>query len=101
MIEVKARRDDDCLHVQLAGDVDMAATFEIEPKVDRLLAEEDVRRLSFDLGAVDFIDSAGLGTLLSIRERADSLGIDTAVVEASEPVRRILAATGTGDTFSG
>jgi anti-anti-sigma factor len=101
MIELTSRRDDDCLHVQLAGDVDMQATFAVEPEVERLLGESDVSRLSLDLGAVEFIDSAGLGTLLSIRERAESLGIDTAVVEASEPVKRILASTGTGDALSG
>jgi anti-anti-sigma factor len=99
MIELTSRRDDDCLHVQLAGDVDMAATFALEPEVERLLGEGDVRRLALDLGGVRFIDSAGLGTLLSLRERADRMGIDTAVVEASEPVRRILAVSGTDDAF--
>jgi anti-sigma B factor antagonist len=99
--ELTSRRDDDRVHVELAGDVDMSASFTLEPEVERLLAEDDVRRLTLDLGDVRFIDSAGLGTLLSLRERAAGLGIATELVDVSEPVKRVLDATGTGDAFSG
>jgi anti-anti-sigma regulatory factor len=67
------RVDGACVEVALAGDLDMAATFNLEPEVDRILAQKQVRRLVLDLAGVRFIDSAGVGALLSIRERTEQL----------------------------
>jgi len=89
-----SRSNEDSLELVLAGDLDMAATFRIEPEVDRLLAGHAVRRLVLDVADVGFIDSAGLGALLAIRERTKSLGIDMALVNVSDPVRRILDLSG-------
>jgi anti-sigma B factor antagonist len=99
--ELTSRRDEERLRVKLAGEVDMAASLVLEPQVERLLDADDVRRLELDLGDVRFIDSAGVGTLLALRERANRLGIETELVDASPPVRRILDITGTGGAFSG
>jgi anti-anti-sigma factor len=93
------QRAGDCLHVLLAGDLDMPATFKIEPELDRLLAGNDVRRLLVDLADVRFVDSAGLGALLSIRERTNGLGIEMSLVNVSDPVRRLLDFTGTAAVF--
>jgi anti-anti-sigma factor len=92
---LRARRAEDSLELALAGDLDMAATFRVEPELDRLIAEEDVRRLVLDVGEVEFIDSAGLGALLSIRERTQQLGIEMRLVNVPHPVRRILDLSGT------
>jgi anti-sigma B factor antagonist len=80
----------------LAGELDMAATFKLEPELDRLLSGREVRRLVLDVANVRFIDSAGLGALLSIRERTKQLGINMTLVNVSDPVRRILDLSGTG-----
>ena len=92
---LRTRRDDDSLEFALAGDLDMAATFKVEPELDRLISQEDVRRVVLDVGDVEFIDSAGLGTLLSIRERTRQLGIEMHLVNVSHPVQRILDLSGT------
>jgi anti-sigma B factor antagonist len=91
-----AQRDDASLEVMVAGDLDMVATFRIEPEVERLLAQRGVRRLILNLADVRFIDSAGIGALLSIRERADRLGVEMTLVNVPDPVQRVLDLTGTG-----
>ena len=48
-----------------------------------------------DVADVGFIDSAGLGALLSIREQTKLLGIEMTLVNVSDPVRRILDLSGT------
>jgi anti-anti-sigma factor len=83
--------------VVLAGDLDMAATFKLEPELDRVLDAGEVQHVVFDLGDVPFVDSAGLGTLLSIRERAQERGIDMSIVNPSDAVRRILDVTARQD----
>jgi anti-anti-sigma factor len=87
---------DASLEVVLAGELDMAASFAFESAVDRLLAARDVRELVLDLADVAFVDSAGLGALLSIRERTKQLGIELAIERVSAPVQRVLDLTGSG-----
>lgn len=87
--------DDTCVEVPVSGDFDMVATFKLEPEVDRLLAEPRVRHLVLDLAETRFIDSAGVGTLLSIRERTEQLGVELILANVPDPVQRVLDATGT------
>jgi stage II sporulation protein AA (anti-sigma F factor antagonist) len=94
--QLVSRSDQDSLELVLAGELDMTATFKIEPEVDRLLSEQQVRRLVMDVADVHFVDSAGLGALLSIRERTKQLGIEMTLVNVSDPVQRILDLSGTG-----
>ena len=83
------------VRLALTGELDMAAAFRIEPEADRLLARPGADRLVVDLAAVTFVDSAGLGALLAIRERSQELGIEFALVSPSAPVRRMLELSGT------
>lgn len=93
--ELVAQLDDGRLELVLAGDLDMAATFKLEPEFDRLLAAQEVRHVILDLAAVGFIDSAGLGLLLSMRERTRDLGVAMDLANVSDPVLRILELSGT------
>jgi anti-sigma B factor antagonist len=89
------RVNDTFVEVAPAGDLDMPATFKLEPEVDRLLAEKALRRLVLNLAEVRFIDSAGLGVLLSIRERTEQLGVELILANVPDPVQRVLGLTGT------
>lgn len=77
------------------GDLDMAAAFKLEPAIERVVAQNDVDELVLDLGGVSFIDSAGLGSLLSTHERLNDLGVKAKVTRPSPAVERVLDATGT------
>ena len=90
-----SRRIDASVEIQASGDLDMATTFKLEPEVERLLAQDGVRRLVLDLSDVTFIDSAGIGALLSIRERAERLRVEMALTNVPAHVARVLDLTGT------
>ena len=81
---------DSSVEVVLTGDIDMVATFKIESEVDRFLARRGVRRLILNLAEVRFIDSAGVGALLSIREWAEQLGVEMTLANVPDPVQRVL-----------
>jgi anti-sigma B factor antagonist len=83
------------IDVTLAGELDMAAAFRLESELDRLLATPEIDTVLLDLADVGFLDSAGLGVLLSVREQATRRGIDLRVARMSDPVRRVLDATAT------
>ena len=87
--------------VALNGDLDMAAAFKLESAIERMVSQHDVDALVFDLGGVGFIDSAGLGSLLSTHERLNDLGIKFEITKPSEAVQRVLDASGTRDVLIG
>jgi anti-anti-sigma factor len=87
--------------VALNGDLDMAAAFKLEPAIERLVAENEVGELVIDLGGVEFIDSAGLGSLLSTHERLSQLGVSAKVQRPSEAVERVLDVSGARSVLLG
>jgi anti-anti-sigma factor len=93
------RHDGESVGVALIGELDMAACFKLEAEIDRLLAGHEVRRLVLDLDELTFVDSAGLGALLAIRDRTQELGIEMLLVNPSDPVRRTLDLSGTAAVF--
>jgi stage II sporulation protein AA (anti-sigma F factor antagonist) len=94
--EAVTRHKTESLDVALAGELDMMAAFKLEPALEDLLAAHDVRRLVLDLADLAFIDSAGLGALLAIRDRTQGLGIEMVLANVSGPARRILELSGLG-----
>jgi anti-anti-sigma factor len=78
----------------------MTAAFQLESGVDPLLDDEAVDSVQLDLSEVGFVDSAGLGALLALRERAQDRGIELGITRVSDPVRRLLELTGLGDTLA-
>ena len=87
--------------IALNGDLDMAAAFKLEPAIEGVVAQNDVDALVLDLGGINFIDSAGLGSLLSTHERLSDLGIRSTITRPSAAVERVLDATGTRDVLTG
>src|SRR3954454_8289685 len=83
--------------MSVAGDLDMAAAFKLEPEIEHVVQEHAVDELVLDLSDVSFIDSAGVGSLLSSRERLNVLGVRTTITRPSQPVRRVLNAAGADD----
>ncbi|WP_053226933.1 STAS domain-containing protein [Solirubrobacter soli] len=88
---------DASLELVVAGELDMTAAFSFESTVDAHLAAGGVESVVLDLAQVDFVDSAGLGALLSLRDHARQRGIELQLARVSGPVRKLLDLTGIGD----
>ena len=84
---------DDAVELDLAGDLDMSATFALEPVLDRVLADGP-RRLVLDLEDVAFVDSSGLGLLIATHERATGADVDMAITGAGPEIQRVLTIAG-------
>jgi anti-sigma B factor antagonist len=98
---LRSQMCDSTIEVTLSGDLDMAAAFNVESKLERLLETPDASRLVLDLEGVEFLDSAGLGAMLSVREHAKRHGIDFEITRMSGAVRRVLDATATRSALGG
>ena len=84
---------DDGVELGLAGDLDMSATFALEPVLDRVLGHGP-RRLVLDLEDVAFVDSSGLGLLLATHERATGADVDMAITGAGPEIQRVFTIAG-------
>ena len=92
-------RDGDVAALRLAGELDMGATFSLEPELDRLLGDEDVRRLVVDLRDVTFVDSTGLRLILDLHQRAERDDRALSLVRGAPTVQRVFTAAGLDDVL--
>ncbi len=83
----------DGVGLALAGDLDMSATFALEPVLDRVLADNP-RELVLDLGEVSFVDSSGLGLLIATHERAANADVEMAITRAGPEIQRVFTIAG-------
>lgn len=79
----------------------MDAAFWLEPELEGLLDTPGIRTVALDMADVGFVDSAGLGALLALREQAERLGIELTLVRMSPPVQSLLDTTATRSLFGG
>jgi len=91
--ETETERDGSA-KLALSGDLDMSATFRLEPALDRLLSSGRVGELVLDLSGVAFVDSSGLGLLLATYERSREAGTAMAIVGPSPEVQRVFRLAG-------
>ena len=83
----------DTVELRLGGDLDMSATFALEPVLDRVLGANP-RELVLDLDEVPFVDSSGVGLLIATHERAARADVDMAIAGAGPEIQRVFHIAG-------
>lgn len=84
--------------VSLEGEIDIAAVPGVRERLDALF-DAGCTSLVVDLSGVVFIDSSGLGVLISALRRARERGGSVSVVGANEDVARLFGITGLDGLF--
>ncbi len=79
--------------VSVYGEVDVATTPDLRELLIKLVAEGS-NRLVLDLEGVDFLDSTGLGTIVSILKRTRTHGGDLRLVCTQARITRLFEITG-------
>ncbi|MDG4749987.1 STAS domain-containing protein [Micromonospora aurantiaca] len=89
VFSVTAQADGDQLRVQVTGEVDMATA----DTMFQTALREPAKRLTLDLRAVTFFDSAAIHAVVRLAQRFP----DALTVLPSPQVRRVLDISGLGD----
>ncbi|WP_026268005.1 STAS domain-containing protein [Micromonospora sp. CNB394] len=89
VFSVTAQVDGDHLHVQVTGEVDMATA----DTMFQTALREPAKRLTLDLRAVTFFDSAAIHAVVRLAQRFP----DVLTVLPSPQVRRVLDISGLGE----
>lgn len=84
--------------VSLTGELDLATAATFERRLREAEASNPAR-LIVDLGALGFMDSTGLQTLLRANERADGSGYQLMLRRGPHQVQRVFELTRTVDAF--
>ena len=97
-ISVQDHAEGDRHTVSLAGELDLATVPELVAAVYALLAQ-GARGIVLDIGALTFINSTGIRSILSVRELCELHECEFAVTLAQEPVQRVFKIAGLEDAL--
>jgi anti-sigma B factor antagonist len=96
---LETREAGDWTVVDVKGEVDLYTA----PRLKSLLTDLTAggrSNIAVDFGGVEFMDSTGLGVLISGLKRCREAGGSLALVAPTEPVRKILTITGLDQVFA-
>ena len=83
--------------VTASGEIDVATAPQVESQLLSLI--DDGSSVVLDLAGVTFIDSSGLRTLVTARQRADEQSVSFSLAGRSQAVDRLLQVTGLDTVF--
>jgi anti-sigma B factor antagonist len=85
--------------VSLDGDLDIVTSEDVKRQIATLV-EIGNSTVTIDMGAVDFVDSSGLGALVAVHQLAVARGSHLVVRSVPSRVRQLLALTRLDDLLS-
>lgn len=80
--------------LNLEGELDEVTVEELKEKTDPILGDQGVHQLVFNLEKLRFINSKGIGYLVSVHTHMAKDGRTLVLTEASEPVMDVLSLVG-------
>ena len=87
------------LHLRLTGEFDLACIGRVEAVLERV-SDKDTSQVVFDLSELDFLDFAGLKTILRANERARDAAFDVVVVRPRGLANRVFTLTRAGEQLN-
>jgi anti-anti-sigma factor len=95
---VSAVHEQEVGRVILVGELDLSGVGQLAATVGRLL-RNDLAALQIDAGDLRFVDSAGLKSLLEIRDATEAAGAEFRLEPTSKAVARVIAVAGLTDVL--
>src|SRR3569833_2070169 len=99
MIRYEPADPDGLVVATLTGELDLDRADDIRDSLARAAASPACHYLRVDVSGLGFIDSYGLGALVSARNSAAAEGVTFTLAEPSPPVRKAVEVTGLGHVF--
>ena len=79
--------------VRLSGELDLLATSDLEPELERLTEEAGIDVIALDLRELEFMDSSGLRLVVLTERALRADGRRLVLVRGSQPVQRVFEIT--------
>lgn len=90
-MKIEEERDTQCLRLALTGDLDVYQAPALKVKIMSLVEDSaDLPpRVVFDCGALNYVDSAGLGAIIDAHRRLERAGRPLRLTRVSEKLYRV------------
>ena len=98
-VRVVASSDGDLLRVVVEGELDLGAAQHWDATVAPLLGPPCPQQVAVDLGGVEFLDSSGLGLLVTMRQWSDANSTSLRLLNVPRNVARVLDYSGVSSLF--
>ncbi len=93
-VEVTDGKGPEVKVLHISGELDEVSVEQLKGHVDPFLNDKSVSELVFDFGKLEFINSKGIGYLVSIHTHLAKDGRSMAIAAASEPVMDVISLVG-------
>jgi anti-sigma B factor antagonist len=94
-LSITARTDaGGTVHIHPTGEIDSDNAYDIRDAVNRALTHSQPRAIKLDMAGVSFIDSVGIGALVSCYHTAAASGVRLAVGNPTAYVHRLFYVSG-------
>ena len=93
-MDVKYKLDNDILYVMLSGELDEYSASYIREHLDNTFESNKFSSVVFEMSALDFMDSTGIGVLIGRYKIAKKLGISFYVQNLSKTVDKLFYMSG-------
>ena len=81
------------------GEFEMAATFTIEPALERIARTPELDLVTLDLAGTTFIDSVGLGVVIRLAGELEARGVALRILPGPPEVHRVFETAGLVDAL--
>ncbi|MGM0369705.1 MAG: STAS domain-containing protein [Bacillota bacterium] len=92
-MELSFEKEDINLIVDLTGEFDLHTAGYFKEKIENYL-DSEVNNLILNLQTIDFIDSSGIGAILSIYKKIEQRGGKMAIINISPTLKRVFEISG-------
>ncbi len=79
--------------IALTGELDLSGATSLDEELDRLIADDRVRRVYLDLRELEFMDSTGLRMVALAERRLRAAERELVLVRGTDAVQRVFAIT--------
>lgn len=95
-MNIKISRRGTSLTAHLTGELDQHEAGKVRTALELSLRRETVRQFVFDLSALSFMDSSGIGVIIGIYKMVDALGGEVSIVCGEGSIRKMVELSGIG-----
>lgn len=85
---------DNVICIRISGELDHHTTADIRSKASKIITENEIRHVIFNLENLNFMDSSGLGMILGRYNEISSLNGEMIVCSVNETIGKMLEMSG-------
>ncbi len=98
-MDIKINESDDVVKIVVSGDIEMMSIKEFKSRLFDV-GERTYKDVDIDLSNVDYIDSSGVGVLITLLKRQKSKGKTLNISKVSSKVMNVLKLSSLSDVFN-